>query len=97
MKDHRYALSFALVGLAGVLLGAQASAAPAQAQTAGVQYARCAVVRQESLDVGSDGHAETMDTGHTILIPAGWEVVGGGGQGGGDSGTYLGAIVLCHR
>jgi hypothetical protein len=97
MKDWKLALVVGGVALGGVVVGAQCFAArPAAAQTTAT-YSRCFVARQESQDTGSDGHFAMPGVDHMILVPSGWEVVGGGGQGGGNSGTYLGAVLLCQR
>ncbi len=96
MKDWKLALVVGAVALGGVVVGAQCfGARPAEAQSR--SFRRCVVARQESLDVNGAGQIDRIDMGHSVMVPSGWEVLGGGGQGGGSAGTYLGAVVLCER
>lgn len=95
MQDWKLALVVGGVALGGVAVGAQCfGARPVAAQTSAT-YTRCIIARQESLDTRGDSSIEAPDSGHTITIPTGWEVVGGGGPTPDD--RFLGAIVLCHR
>ncbi|MFO0685863.1 MAG: hypothetical protein U0234_27640 [Sandaracinus sp.] len=95
MTDWKLALVVGGVALGGVVVGAQCfGARPVAAQTS-TTYTRCIVARQESLDTRDDSSIEAPDPGHTVTVPSGWEVVGGGGLS--DRGNYVGAIVLCHR
>ena len=95
MQDWKLAVVVGCVALGGVVVGAECfGARPAQAQTAPPTYARCIVARQESLDTHDDGQIEGPGLNRTILIPSGWEVVGGGGI---EGTHFLGSVLLCRR
>lgn len=79
------AIALAGMGAGSFVFGAQ----PARAQRT---YTECFIARQESLDTNGSGDIETLDEGHTIHVPRGWEVVGGGGL----FGSWVGAVVLCR-
>ncbi len=94
MKDWKLALVVGGVALGGVVVGAQCfGARPVQAQVG--PYVRCVIARQESLDTHNDGNIEAPNLDHVVLIPAGWEPIGGGGPSTSDN--HLGTVVLCRR
>jgi F0F1-type ATP synthase membrane subunit c/vacuolar-type H+-ATPase subunit K len=94
-ESWKLSLAGGIVALAGVAVGATCfGSGPAQAQTAPAAFSRCVIARQESLDTNSAGAIDAPDVSHTILVPAGWEVVGGGGM---HDQTWNSAVVLCHR
>lgn len=86
MESWKLVCTGGAIALAGMALGAWLfGPEPARAQQ--VPYRQCISVRQESIDVGNDGNVATIDLNHTVVIPPGWEPLGGGS-------TY---VVLCRR
>jgi hypothetical protein len=82
--------------LVGMIAGAQLFGAPplgpgsAIAQTTG--YRLCFLARQEVVHVNSSGDIDSVSPAHTIHIPSGYEVVGGGGA---DT-DGRGYILICR-
>ena len=94
MQDWKLALVVGGVALGGVAVGAQCfGARPAQAQLG--PYTRCVIVRQESLDAHNDGSIDPPNIDHVVLMPVGWEPIGGGGYVG--AAAHMGSVVLCRR
>lgn len=90
MESWKLVCAGGAIALAGMALGAWLfGPEPARAQQGA--YERCIAVKQESIDVNNEGNVAPVTRDHTVLIPPGWEVIGGGGA------PSLGVIVLCHR
>jgi len=82
-----------VIALAGMAIGSGVfGAGPAAAQTAG--WRDCFTARQESVDTDASGIIGRVDLGHTVIVPRGYEPVGGGGMwNGNDTAT----IVFCRH
>jgi len=94
MREIRSAVVGGVLVLMGVALGAVVfRSEPADAQTAG--YRRCVLGRQQTHDINNEGVWERADRDfhgdRDIPIPAGWEVVGAGGE------QVTGTILICRR
>jgi hypothetical protein len=89
MESWKLVVAGGLVALGGMGLGAMLFGAhPVEAQHA--RYSECIVGRQESFDVNNSGVLQAYSLDHAVLIPAGWEPIGGGGYPG------FGAVGLCR-
>lgn len=64
--------------LVGMIAGAQLFGAPSVAAQA-TRHTLCFLARQEVVHVNSSGDIDSVSPAHTIHIPTGYEVVGGGG------------------
>ena len=63
---------------------------PVEAQAQG-PFTRCIMAYQESVDTNNEGRFVVPELNHTVLIPPGWEPIGG------SVGQDSGGVVLCHR
>ena len=97
MESFKVAFLASAMTLSGVALGAYLFGGnPVQAQQAG--YRECFFGRQESVDINNEGVVERPNRDQTIVVPAGFEVVGGGGASRLTSGNAsTGTILLCRR
>ncbi len=87
MQQWKTALAGAALALGVRLFGAEA--ASAQAGT----YAECFFGQQELVDIDGSGRVAAPPHDRMIVVPRGYEVVGGGGNSRGDHGT----ILFCRR
>ncbi len=94
LEQWKLGLVMGLVALGGVAIGASFLGAD-RAEAQMTAYRQCVLARQESLDTNGAGQIERIDSAHTIVIPAGWEVIGGSGVS--ATSNWVGAIVLCRR
>lgn len=86
MESFKVAFLASAMTLSGVALGAYLFGGnPVQAQQAG--YRECFFARQEYVDINNEGVVTRPNRDHTIVVPAGYEVVSGGG----------GQILFCRR
>lgn len=97
MESWKIAFITSAMTLSGVALGAYLFAGnPVQAQQAG--YRECFIGRQETVDINNDGVVERPNRDRTILVPAGYEVVAGGGASDSANGnSNSGTILFCRR
>ena len=65
---------------------------PAEAQ-AERPFTQCIIARQETLDTNNQGQIEAPRVDRTVIIPAGWVPIGGGGL----VGEWVGTVILCRR
>jgi hypothetical protein len=92
MQPWKAALAGAGIAIGGMVVGAQLfGAEPANAQAGA--YRECFFGQQELVDIDNAGEVATPPRDRTILVPRGFEVVGGGGNARGDHGT----ILFCRR
>ena len=94
MRDVKMAIAGGLLVIAGVAIGATLfGAESAEAQRG--PYRMCAFGQQENHDINGHGQWDRADrnfAGDRIIhVPAGWEVVSGGGD------FNLGVILICRR
>jgi hypothetical protein len=95
MEGWKLVMAGGVIALAGMAVGASLfGAQPVVAQSSG--WRDCFIARQESVDTGGSGTTERVDLGHVVLVPAGYEPVGGGGMGLGD-GNGTSTVVLCRH
>jgi hypothetical protein len=93
MQQWKAALAASAIGLGGMALGMQLTGSePASAQ-APTGYRECFFGQQEVVDIGNDGVVDTPPRARMIVVPRGYEAVGGGGNSRGDHGT----ILFCRR
>jgi hypothetical protein len=89
MKDWKLAVVVSAMTLLGVAVGAQMfGAQPATAQDTG--WRECFFGHQQSVDINNEGVVATPDRAHTIVVPAGYSVVGAGGG-------SIGMVLFCRR
>ena len=83
--------------LGGVVVGAQCfGSRPVSAQASG--YRECFFGRQESVDINNEAVVEHPNRDRMIIVPAGFEVVGGGGASTMSNGNANDATILfCRR
>lgn len=82
-----------VIALAGMAAGAAAfGARPAVAQTGG--WRDCFTARQESVDTDGSGTIERVDLAHSVIVPRGYEPIGGGGM---WNGNPTATVVFCRR
>lgn len=94
MDNWKLVMAGGVIALAGMVVGAWLfGGTPAVAQTDG--WRDCFVARQESVDTNGSGRTESVDMGHTVLIPSGYVPVGGGGLWG--DGNTTSTVVLCRH
>ena len=92
MEPWKAAVGGAAIALGGLALGAHLfGAEPASAQTGA--YRECFFGQQEVVDIDANGAVEMPTRDRTIVVPGGYEVVGGGGNTRADHGT----ILFCRR
>lgn len=95
MEGHKLVLAGGAIALAGIGVGAFLfSPRPATAQVS--PFRECIIARQESLDTNGSGVIAEAGLNFRIVIPPGWEPIGGGGPEGGRDG-WLGTVILCRR
>ena len=86
MESWKIAFITSAMTLSGVALGAYLFGGnPVQAQQAG--YRECFFGRQEGVDINNEGVVARPNPDQTIVVPAGYEVVSGGGA----------FILFCRR
>ena len=97
MESFKVAFLASAMTLSGVALGAYLFAGnPVQAQQAG--FRECFFARQESVDINNEGVVARPNRDQTIVVPAGFEVVGGGGASWLNSGNAnSGTVLFCRR
>lgn len=97
MEHWKLALVVGGMTLLGVVIGAEVFAArPASAQQAG--YRECFFGRQESVDINNEGVVERPGRNRMILVPAGFDVVAGGGASSiGNGNANDASILFCRR
>lgn len=92
MKEQwKAGLMGAVIGIGGLVAGMQLAGQPAAAQSRG--YTQCFFAQQEVEDTNDDGRVSGPASAHLIVVPSGYEVVSGGGNGRVDHGT----ILFCRR
>ncbi|MBN8612075.1 MAG: hypothetical protein J0L92_15885 [Deltaproteobacteria bacterium] len=98
MEGWKVGLVVGGMTLAGVVVGATCFGTQrVSAQQAG-GYRECFFGRQESVDINNEGIVERPGRNRTIIVPAGFEVVGGGGASTISNGNANDASVLfCRR
>lgn len=93
MQQWKAAFAGAAIAAGGIAAGLQVfGSQPAGAQAA-TGYRECFLGQQELVDIGNDGLVAPPPRARTIVVPRGYDVVGGGGNHRGDHGT----ILFCRR
>lgn len=98
MEQWKLALVVGAMTLGGVAVGSQCfGARTASAQQAG-SYRECFTGRQETVDINNDGIVERPNRNRMVVVPPGFEVVGGGGAGSmSDGNANDSTILFCRR
>ncbi len=83
MQNGKSMVMCGVTMVVGMVAGAHLmSARPAEAQRTG--FRECYAGHQETVDIDGHGVVAAPSTGHMVNVPAGWTVVGAGGDGGGS-------------
>ncbi len=97
MEQWKLGAVVGVMTLGGVVVGAQCfGSRPVSAQASG--YRECFFGRQESVDINNEAVVEHPNRDRMIIVPAGFEVVGGGGASTMSNGNANDATILfCRR
>ncbi|MFO0708788.1 MAG: hypothetical protein U0353_03055 [Sandaracinus sp.] len=98
MEQWKLALVVGAMTLGGVAVGAQLFGARTVSAQQASGYRECFFGRQESVDINNEGVVDRPGRNRMIVVPAGFEVVAGGGASTISNGNANDASILfCRR